>query len=180
MNAFLLVIEAGLIAAASCRRQPPPTPLGPRPTEATVAAGITATGTVRVIGADPRPQVILDVADGTRRALVGLASSELAQLAGAKVRVRGEAAATPPPETNGLTIESYEILEVAGTKPILGRLHSEEGVLFVDTTRVINLPPELVRAVGAKVWVGGRPGPRGLIVTAYGILASTSADSAHR
>lgn len=179
MNAFLLVIEAGLIAAGSCRRQPP-TPTARLPTEATVAAGITATGTVRVLGADPRPQVILEVADGTRRALVGAPSSELAQLAGAKVRVRGETAATQPPGTNGLTVESYEILEVAGTKPILGRLHSDDGVFLVDTTRVVNLPSELVRAVGAKVWVGGRRGPSGLIVTAYGILASTSADSAHR
>src|SRR5439155_22064034 len=124
------------------------------------AAGIKATGTVRVIGADPRPQVLLDVADGTRRALVGLASSELAQLAGAKVRVRGEAAATPPPETNGLTIESYEILEVAGTKPILGRLHSEEGVLFVDTTRVINLPPRPSGRSGRRLWAEAGQGLR--------------------
>ena len=76
-------------------------------------------------------------------------------------------------------MESYEILEVGGAKPIVGRLQSRGGFFFVDTSRIANIPPELVPAIGAKVWVAGRAGPSGLIVMAYGILAPARTDSTH-
>lgn len=167
-----------ILLAARCHSQPPRRDTNV-PTKAPAPAGITATGTVRVVGADPSTLVLLDVADGNRWTLVGRAAPELAQLAGATVRVDGVNAATPPPDTNGISVQSYDILEIGGAKPIVGRLQSRGDFFFVDTNRISNVPPELVTAVGAKVWVAGRPGPSGLIVTAYGILASARADSTH-
>ncbi len=168
-----------LLMTGGCHRQPSRSSTS-LPSNAPAAAGIATTGTVAVVGADPRAQVILEVADGTRWALVGTAAPELAQLAGAKVRVRGGTASTQPPNTNGISVESYEILEVGGAKPIVGRLQSRGDFFYVDTNRIANIPPELVPAIGAKVWVAGRPGPSGLIVTAYGIIAPAQTDSTHR
>ena len=177
MKVPLWVTVVGVLVAAGCQHRRPAPPSAELPAQAPSPAETTAVGTVRVVGADPRPQVVLQSEDGTRRALVGPASTELAQLGGARVRVRGGAEATPPPVTRGVAVESYEILDVGGAKPIVGRVQSRGGILFIDTTRVESAPPELARAIGGKAWVMGHPGPAGLIVTAYGIITSASPDS---
>lgn len=130
------------------------------------------TGIVRIVGAAPRTRVVVESADGTRVAVVGPESAELAQLGGAEVTVHGMPTKVEPPDTSGIVMESYEIVRVAGAKPIVGRLRREGSAFFVDTTRLESLPSELAAVVGAKVWIVGRQGRDGLIVTAYGILAA--------
>lgn len=142
-----------------------------------LVAETTAIGVVLVQGADPRPQFVLQTSSGKRWTLVGALTPELAQLAGARVSVHGRATAQPPPDTAGISVESYDILEVAGAKPIVGRIRQRAGLVFVDTTQLGTPPPELAQAVGAKVWVVGRPGPDGFVVTSYGILAVAVSDS---
>jgi hypothetical protein len=178
MSAPLRATVVWVLVAAGCQHRIPAPPSADLPVQAPGLAETTAVGTVRVIGTDPQPQIVIQAEDGSRRALVGAASLELAQLGGARVRVRGRAVATSAPVTTGVAVESYEILEVAGAKPIVGRVQSRGGILFIDTTQVESPPPpELARAIGGKAWAIGRPGPSGLVVTAYGILASAPADS---
>lgn len=154
------------IALAGCHRQ------APSPEQAVSLTQATVAGIVRVIGAAPRTHVVVETTDGIRVTVVGPMSAELAQLGGAEVAVRGLATKAEPPDTNGVVAESYEIVSVAGTKPVVGRLHRDGSTLLVDGTRLESVPPELGEAVGAKVWVVGRPGRDGLVVTAYGILAT--------
>ena len=161
---------AAAVLTVACHRQSP-APGQTAPEREAARAQETATGVVRVVGAAPRMQVVLEEADGGRRAMVGPQSTELAQLVGAEVTVRGTPTTTEPPDTVGIAVTSYEILRVAGAKPIVGVLRRAGQTFSVNGTRLETLPPELAGAAGAKVWVVGRQGPNGLIVTAYGILA---------
>jgi hypothetical protein len=111
------------------------------------------------------------LADGKSLALTGSLTSELAQLVGARVSVRGVVAATPPPITTGLRVHSYDIVEVAGGHPIVGILKEAGGVLFVDSLRLAEVPPELRGKSGTKIWVVGRQGSGGFVITSYGVLS---------
>lgn len=157
---------SAVVALAGCHRQPP------APAQAVTLTQATLAGIVRIVGATPRTHVAVESADGTRVTVVGPLSAELAQLGGAEVTVRGAVTRAEPPDTNGIVMESYEITQVAGGKPIVGRLQREGSAFSVDSMRLESLPSGLAAVVGAKVWVVGRPGKEGLIVTAYGVLAT--------
>jgi hypothetical protein len=138
---------------------------------------VDVTGVVHVVGTEPRPVVVLDMAGGGQLSLVGTWRGELAQLQGATVRVTGSFATGQSPYSEGVDVTSYDIVEVAGAKPVVGVLAQRDSMYSVDTTRLASPPIELAQLVGAKVWVVGRAGSGGLIVTAYGILAPAPRDS---
>ena len=136
-------------------------------------------GVVQVVGADPFAQVVIAGAPGAAEVgIQGATRSELAQLTGAVVRVMGRpianAQGTPP---RAVLVTSYEIVTVNGAAPVVGVLEERGGARWLGGHRLIAVPEELKRAVGAEVWVLGHVGPDGLTVTAYGIIAPVAKGS---
>lgn len=168
-----------VIAAGACHRGPDGTT--PLLGGGAIPGDTTAEGLIHVVGADPFAGPVL-IASAVRLALAGPLEHELAQLVGARVRVWGPAGGSPlPTARRAITVRNYDILDVAGARPIVGRLRRAESMFWVDTTRLASPPSALIRAVGAKVWVTGRLRPTGFEVQMYGILVpAAAADTARR
>jgi hypothetical protein len=112
------------------------------------------------------------IADAGQIGLAGPLEHELAQLVGARVRVQGRAGPNPRPTAlRAIAVRNYEVLDVAGARPIVGRLRRVDHMFWIDTTRLASPPPTLTEALGAKVWVTGRWSQSGFQVSMYGILA---------
>jgi hypothetical protein len=144
------------------------------------APDTVAEGTIRVVGAAPRPATILE-SNGGRVTLTGTLASELAKLDGAMVKVRGPVGASPiplGPGSRAITVRTYEIEEIAGGKPVVGILSDDGAELLVGSTVVINAPPELRQFIGSKVWVVGEREKSGVLrVGTFGVLSSTPSPS---
>ena len=167
----LACATAVLLLLATCRHQ---VRSSSESSQVSMGADTVLTGVIRIAGADPTSQVTLLLRDRTSRALTGSLTSELAQLDGATVSVKGTPVTTPAPVSNGIRVRAYEIIEVAGARPVVGILKQNPEAYFVDSTRLAIVPPELRNLGGSKVWVVGRPSPDGLVVTAYGVLGASA------
>ncbi len=114
----------------------------------------TVVGTVRVAGSTPFEQVLIEPEGMTRAGVEvrGAYREELIRLSGAEVRATGTYSATR------LIVSDYEILEIAGHKPVVGILELTEGGPYVRTSGgkmvgIIGAPEELLGQQGGKVWV---------------------------
>jgi hypothetical protein len=166
------------LAAGACHRGPDGAT--PRSAGGAIPGDTAAEGVIHVVGADPFAGPVL-IASAGRLALAGPLEHELAQLVGARVRVWGPAGGSPLPSARrAMTVRKYDILEVAGARPIVGWLRRAENMFWVDTTRLASPPSALIRAIGAKVWVTGRSSPTGLEVQMYGILVPAAAPDTAR
>lgn len=109
-------------------------------------------GRVRVAGATPLPHVILETEDGRSFEVRGDPRPELLRLSGATVRVTGDV------EGHVLRASDYEILEIAGRRPIVGTLEAGDTATWIrrakgELVRLQNVPAELKARSGSKVWV---------------------------
>lgn len=150
---------------------------GSRPDQADTAPmrdTMTVVGIVKVVGADPLAQLIVQAEGGEATALVGPLQSELHQTVGLEVRVTGVTADAVPPARTALEVRSYETVSLNGAAAHTGTLErSGDGYRLVGTTRgwtLVNPPEELRASVGAKAWVAGEVSGDTLRVTAYGII----------
>jgi hypothetical protein len=91
---------------------------------------------------------------------------ELIRLTGAEVRATGTYSGTR------IVVSEYEILEIAGQKPVVGVLELTEGGMYILTStdsavKIIDVPEELAAQHGGKVWV--ILDPTG-VVQGYGVI----------
>jgi hypothetical protein len=139
---------------------------------------MTVVGIVRVVGADPLAQLIVQVEGGEATALLGPLQSELHQTVGLEVRVTGVTADAVPPARTAMEVRSYETVTLNGVPAHTGMLErAGDRYRLVGATRGWTLvsPPEDLRAsVGAKVWVAGEASGDSLSVIAFGIIRSGS------
>jgi hypothetical protein len=146
--------------------------------EAPVTDTVTVAGIVRVVGADPVTQLVVQAGEGAPTALVGPLQVELHQMVGLEVRVAGVRAGAAPPATTSVDVHSYEAVALNGVPAHTGTLEQTgDDVRLVGTRQTWTLvdPPDEVRAaVGAKVWVAGEAAGDALRVTAYGIIKRAS------
>ena len=159
-----------LVALAGCG-------VGSRPDQADAAPmrdTVTVVGVVKVVGADPFAQLIVQPEGGDPTALVGPLQSELHQTLGLEVRVTGVSADPVPPARMALDVRSFETIALNGVPAHIGVLErSGDGYRLVGTTRgwtLVNPPEELRASVGAKVWVAGETSGDALSVIAFGIV----------
>ncbi|HEX5408739.1 MAG TPA: hypothetical protein VFW89_03110 [Gemmatimonadaceae bacterium] len=169
---------AGLLVALGCRSGAPSSASGAEHSAAVVTAApadTVATGTVRIVGAEPATTVIL-VSDSGDVVLTGALTRELATLDGAHVEVQGSTAPASPPLgriRRAIAVRSYQILDIGGQQPVVGILAvNESGGFRIDTISLGSVPARFSRLVGAKLWVVGvRDSTGALGVAAYGVLA---------
>ena len=110
-------------------------------------------GLVRVTGSTPREQVIIEPADAEPIEVRGELRVELLRLDGARVEASGTRRAS-----GYLDVADYEILEIAGFRPVVGILTVNDDDLAVRTragesVAVREAPADLKAQDGAKVWV---------------------------
>jgi hypothetical protein len=139
---------------------------------------VTVVGIVRMVGADPFAQLVVQAEGGEATALVGPLQSELNQTVGLEVRVTGVAADAVPPSRMALEVSSYETVALNGVPAHTGVLEqSDEGLRLVGESQgwmLVDPPDGLRTAVGAKAWVAGDASGGALRVTAFGILKRAS------
>ena len=148
-------------AAADTSR--PPAPPGVQR-----ASGTTPlSGKVVVGGIEGQLQTTLQPGNGSAVFLTGALESELRSLAGATVSVTG--AETRRDNRRSVVVESYEITDVDGERPAVGRfLAGNRLATATDTlivTGTINAP------AGAKVWITGDRTGKQIAVRSFGIIA---------
>ena len=133
-----------------------------------------AQGLIRSIGADPFAQIVIQPRPGHGEGQVAIAgelSSELAQLQGAEVLVRGRVAPNRPPNPpRAIDVTRYEIISVGGERPYVGTLAERGGVLTLADLVVVGAPRHLRNAAGGKVWITGHVSGDSLRVSLYGII----------
>jgi hypothetical protein len=138
------------------------------------ADGTTLAGDVRLTRAVGAPLVSVVTQSGAVE-LRGDLAAEVGRLQSAKVEVVG----TLDVEGKRLTVSLYRILDVGGTRPLVGTLiEVADGLALKDgegTPIPLSLQPRtlerLREAVGAKLWVAGKKLLSGqLQVQRYGIL----------
>lgn len=161
----------GLFLAAACgqgagNRAPAP------------ASGVdtTVTGTVVEVGSVPLTQVVLRAPDGSQVAVRGGPRPEIASLVGAEVRVTGRAIPNPaPPPARAVEASAYEVVSVAGERPVVGWLEQRTDGLWLVADRAWRLrdvPADMQAYAGRKAWVVGDVTDDRLSVRLYGIIAT--------
>jgi hypothetical protein len=99
---------------------------------------------------------------------------ELANLVGLELRVWGRPVENQPaPPERAVEVTGYEIVSVAGERPLVGILEQRaDGIWLVgvEARRLEAVPRGLAEHVGAKVWVVGTVGEAGLMVASYGVI----------
>ena len=168
------VLSGVAIAIAGCQA-------GPRTIEqATSPAGdtVAVVGVVRVVGADPLTQLVVQREGGEATAIVGPLLTELHQTVGLEVRIVGVTADAVPPVRHALSVHAYEALALNGAPVHTGLLQQAGDALYLmgakERWMLVNPPEGLRAALGAKVWVAGEASDGALPVFAYGILKRAS------
>jgi hypothetical protein len=177
MNASRRVYRLLLVlsSVAGCG---PPHPPGQEQPDRQDSAGIPTqqlSGKVFVTGSEPHTAVTLVPLKGRGVTLVGSLQGELARLSGAEVRVYGIQSGNPP--AGGFDVKSYDVTQVDGEVPRVGILTAVGGTLTLinaDTVELTNVPEELRRRAGAKVWIVGDAEAGKLAVQSYGVLRESN------
>lgn len=137
----------------------------------------TVEGTVQVVGADPFPQVVLQVGEGAavqQIAITGPLRDELGTLHGITVRVAGRSVANPQGvPSQAIEVTGYDVVSVNGEQAYVGILAIRDGDMWLDAstaTRLSAVPTELESKAGAKVWITGPIEDGVLRVQSYGVI----------
>ena len=128
----------------------------------------TLVGEIMLTGSAPAIQVTL-VSENSSVDLVGEWRSELENLTGAEVAVRGKPTGLP----REFQVSSYEIRSIQGKRPLVGILAERDGDLWLDgneSVRLVSAPAMLRSQLGAKVWVLGRRMEGGVHPQTYGVI----------
>jgi len=120
-------------------------------------AADTVRGTAAVVGAEPRPRVVVRPTSGGSVTIIGSGASALGRVSGAEVVARGVRR-----DAGTLELSSFSVRSVDGVPAVDGRLtQSGDRLVLVGADgarRPIVNPPAALRAhVGARVWVSGAP-----------------------
>ena len=122
------------------------------------------------VASDPR--TYLQVEGGKPTTLVGPLEVELRRLGGATVWVAGEPAVGQP--NAAFTVTRYDIVSIAGAKPLVGRVSVRDGTTWLatdrDTLKLVSAPSKLAAKAGSKVWVVGSRSGNALTVQTYGVI----------
>ena len=170
--------RANIPAAAPADSAPGPAPATADTTSAGDSAGARPagpvqpppraayTGKVLVSGAEGIVQTSLQSATAGVITLSGALEAELRALAGATVAVTG--AETRGDNHRAVNVESYEVVDVDGERPAVGRfLAGSRLATSADTLVVvgtINAP------VGAKIWITGDRTGKQIAVRSFGVI----------
>lgn len=149
------ILLATLAVACGGRQAPLPPPAPSHAAAESAGQEVSVAGRVAVLGHTPFEKVM--VLPDDRRAsgveVVGDLRGEVRAAAGAQVAVRGTI------ESPGrMRVADYEILSIAGRKPLVGTLEARDDDLYLRVEggpRTVRLesPPDGLRRPGAKAWV---------------------------
>lgn len=151
-------------------------PNGGAPAELAARVGeegpIAVQGTVRQVGNLPFERTVVE--GEATVTVAGEYESELASLAGARVRATGEwTRGSPGPY---LRVSGYEVLSVDGERPAVGRLVREDERWFLQTlggrVSLQAVPQSFEALIGARLWAV--VDPEGT-VHRYGVLRDAEA-----
>jgi hypothetical protein len=122
-------------------------------------------GTVVITGTAQEPFVTVQRDDGAAHIVQGPLAEELHTLAGALVDVRGAIAGSGIRST--IAVESYDIVEIAGRRPLTGTILTDGRLATATDTLYLSGGGSELRQ-GLRVWiVGERTGDR-LAVSSWG------------
>jgi hypothetical protein len=161
----------------SCSRNPQTEGIGtravPRSSSDSVRSTASAIGVIYVAGAEPDPALTLRPDTGSSLVLTGDLANELRRLTGARVRVQGRFLSAP----RGIRVRDYTVLEIDGRHPHIGRLATVGDTLWLvdrDSLALADPTGQLLRFVGAKVWVLADTTKPMAIVQSYGLIREAS------
>lgn len=148
----LALVAAALLALAACTHEG-----GGAPSRVGEIGPVAVEGRIRVVGNAPFSHPVIEPEEGPTLALAGPYRGELARLAGATVRVTGDAGAREGAEA-ALDVSSYEILSVDGDVPLVGTLRrrGEGWILRAPGGREREIgfvSDDLAAYDGALIWV---------------------------
>ena len=142
------------------------TPPTAAPSEAVLTGKIVAGG----IASEPR--TYLQIEGGKPTTLLGPLEVELRRLGGATVWVAGAPTAGQP--NASFSVTRYDIVSIAGAKPVVGIVSMRGAktslVTDRDTVTLVAAPKELAAKVGAKIWVVGRRSGNDITPQSYGVI----------
>ncbi len=135
-----------------------------------MAATVTETlvGEIQLTGSAPMVLVTLTTAQGRSVDLTGDLRSELRNLTGAEVAVRGR-----PASGRDFAVVSYEIRAIQGERPLVGTVAYRGGEYWLEgdvEVRLVNASEGLRAQIGAKVWILGREMEDGVYPQTYGVI----------
>ncbi|HYH04928.1 MAG TPA: hypothetical protein VEC37_17690 [Bacillota bacterium] len=140
------------------------------------------TGRISVVGHWPFIKTVIHTSEPKSYLVAGPLQPELDNLRGATVQVKGIPTFTEAfYKLTVLEVQEYEILNVTkGGKPWVGILKSDGDICLelTDKKRLVldgTLTADLLKQTGAKVWVTGKMGRKGLFkkvlqVDAFGVI----------
>ncbi|MCZ6758955.1 MAG: hypothetical protein O7D29_01060 [Gemmatimonadetes bacterium] len=170
-----LIVLVALLGLTACSHSSQKSAGGDRAVTTPATADTSAQGIVRSVGADPFAQIVLQPRPGMGSGqvrVVGDLLSEISQLQGAEVLVRGVVHDNRPPNPRrAIDVADYEIISVGGERPqYVGTLTDADGTLMLSHFIVVGAPQDLANAVGGKVWISGSVSGDSLRVSLYGVI----------
>jgi hypothetical protein len=134
-------------------------------------------GIVRVVGADPFPQVVVRTGDaGPGVGVLGLLREEIGSLDGIEVSVVGPAVANQPPvPPRAVNVRSYEILSAAGLPAKAGLLVRRGDAFWLVGSRdsieiATPVADGVVVLVGKRIFIGGVVKNGRISAQAFGVI----------
>jgi len=119
-------------------------------------------GVVRVVGADPFPQVVLRPDDrGAGVGVMGALRAEIGSMDGVEIEARGPAVPNSPPiPPRAVNVREYDVVAIGGTPARSGVLTRHGGAYWLVGSRdsvelATPISEGLSAAVGHRVYVGG-------------------------
>jgi hypothetical protein len=131
----------------------------------TRASGSTVQGKIVVSGTEGMYITTINTSAGAVF-LTGALENELRSLSGATVQVTGTESRSGNRTT--IDVQSYEIVEVAGERPVVGQLIS--GNRLVTASDTLALTGTFSAPPGSRMWVVGTRSGKQIAVRSYGII----------
>ncbi len=146
------------------------------PRQRPASGDTSAQGTVRILGADPFAQPVIQTgSDATQSVGVqGPLRPEITALSGAEVRVWGKPVANrPPTPPRAIEVTRYRVVSVGGEPAYAGVLEMRGEQTWLRGERAVRLtsvPRDLTERMGATIWVTGVLTGDTLRVRSHGVI----------